>query len=229
MGTHLRKWLWDYRLWTWGPLAVVIAVIVMIVNSVIGSGGAWFVLALTLSLITLGAYSKLAGDPPKWVAAIAISFPLILWGAWALNPVWYGEWKNSRFYLFMLVAAVVIGWLSTMKAEPAVKPIRTVLILLVLGAVAYGAYGKFTEWRGSATSDYDAVIPIRLEQNRPFIITVKERHQLDLWNDDTVGAPHISQVPVGTAKEVTLSTIDARPMNISYRLFKCTRATPCRK
>ncbi|MEX2014141.1 MAG: hypothetical protein WD896_02180 [Parcubacteria group bacterium] len=146
-GRWFAKWFWTYRYWTWPPLLVVAIIIWWLTYTVATSGDAIrFISFFLLSVIGITAYYWVRGElPPIWITVTALVVPLFLWGFWLIRPEWYIEWRASGYFLWMILATAVFGWLAGHKTSSIANIARIGLLLLMITAICVGAYGKWEE------------------------------------------------------------------------------------
>jgi len=152
-GTRAYKWAWEYKRWTW-PLAGLIALLLLSilimgikgVVAIFGGGGAMFKIALLVGVVGIYAYQGVRKRmPPTWAMATVIGAPLFLWGFWTIRPVWYMEWRTSRYFIWMILTAVALGWLANYRVDPVARAARAGLLGLMVLAVLIGAFSKRKE------------------------------------------------------------------------------------
>lgn len=158
----LLRWFGRYWRWTW-PLVAIITFLVWKIATITwwtapdttgldtsNTGG--FLFFLLGSIAIIGIYRWWNGVmPPIWIAVAMICIPLFLWGVWVINPEWYDEWRRSRFFLWTIITAFVLGWLSSYTG-PVAKVARAGLVLLVLISMGIGTYSAYTRWAGKTPS-----------------------------------------------------------------------------
>lgn len=158
----LFKWFFTYWRWTWSFMFIVVLLwwwfssgdTVTITEGekageqVTEPGPESFITALIAVSIGIGLYRWRKGDLPEtWLMVTALCIPLFLWGFWAINPEWYVEWRESRYFWWMILTAVALGWLSTHDSSSVASTARLGLLLLMAIAIGVGAYSKLN-WSG---------------------------------------------------------------------------------
>ncbi len=142
--------LWLFRYWRWTlagiiALALLIGLIYWFYGFLTTLTTGSFVFWLIILFIGITVANRVRpGKVPPWIMVVAIAIPTVLWGLWAIEPVWYQEWRESEYFLWMVMAIIVLAGFSTQKGKPA-EVARKVLILLLVVAFLVGAYHKTSE------------------------------------------------------------------------------------
>ena len=150
----MKKWFWKYWYWTWPLIGVGLVILCWLVYALLASSVAWFVFFLLLSVTGIAIYRGVkGGTPPVWIMVVAICIPIFMWGFWVTRPEWYIEWRHSRYFLWMVLAAITLSWLANHKNNPVANTAKTGLLLLMVIAVSFGAYRIWQKEKSAAEAE----------------------------------------------------------------------------
>lgn len=224
-GSWAHKWLWTYRRQTW-PLGIAVALLILlpallllwkIIALLLSGGGFLFKLYILIAVIGTAIYRSVKGRmPPAWVVVTAICIPLFMWGFWVIKPEWYAEWRSSRYFMWMVMTAIGLSWLSTYPASAVANTARSALMLLMVVAVGIGAFKKGRPWvaekleamsapSGAASTSASSAAKYVVAEGKEVDVLVPHDGRLRLWYDTTQVVA--TTVQVGPRKYERLSLL----------------------